>query len=49
MLILFELQLKEPDQYQLVEISRSNLELHTGQIFCPKKMIFNKVEGIMLI
>lgn len=48
-LILFELQLKEPDQYQLAEISHSNLELLTGEIFRPQMMIFNKVEGIMLI
>ena len=47
--ILFELQLKTPDKYNLVKISSNNLELLTGETFVVRKMILNKVEGIMLI
>ena len=48
-LILYELQLKAPDKYNLVKISSNNLELLTGEDFVVKDMILNKVEGIMLI
>lgn len=48
-LILYELQLKAPDKYNLVKISSNNLELLTGEAFVVKDMILNKVEGIMLI
>ena len=49
LLILFELQLKEPNKYRLVEISRTNLETYTADLFVVKDQIFNEVEGILLI
>ena len=49
LLILFELQMKEPNQYRLVEISRSDLETYTTNLFVVENMILNEAEGILLI
>ena len=49
LLILFELQLKESNKYRLVEISRTDLETYTADLFVVKDEIFNEVEGILLI
>ena len=49
LLILFELQLKEPNKYRLVEISRTDLETYTADLFVVKDEIFNEIEEILLI
>ena len=48
-LILYEVQLVESNKYKLVEILYNNLEIYTSDLFVAENMIFNEVEGILLI
>ena len=47
--ILFEIQLKEANKYKLGEISRSNLDTCTSDLFVVEKLIFDEVEETIII
>ena len=49
LLILCELQLKESNKYKLVEKCRNNLETFIDELFVVDNIVFNKIQGIMLI